>query len=197
MNQKPFAESCEQNQQPILEILSIEFSDKKNILEIGSGTGQHAVYFSEKLPQLNWHTSERSENIPGIHAWLEDSNATNIVAPIELDVSKDQWPNTLFDGIFSANTAHIMSWQEVEKMFAGIGNVLKEGGCFCLYGPFNYENQYTSDSNARFDIWLKQQDPKRGIRDYNDLNKLAENAGMRTKENYEMPANNRILVWQK
>lgn len=197
MHQKPFAESCEQNKLPILEVLKIEFADKKNILEIGSGTGQHAVFFAEQLPHLTWHTSERAENIPGILAWLKDSPANNVMAPFELDVNQEQWPDKLFDGVFSANTAHIMSWPEVEKMFAGIGKILDKGGRFCLYGPFNYHQQYTSESNARFDAWLKEQDPRRGIRDFDDLNQLAEKAGMKLKNDYEMPANNRILVWQK
>ncbi|MDX1812748.1 MAG: DUF938 domain-containing protein, partial [Gammaproteobacteria bacterium] len=151
MTQKPFAESCEQNKQPILEILLSEFSNKQNILEIGSGTGQHAVFFAENMPHLRWHTSERSENIPGIHAWLADANAKNIVPPFELDVNESHWPDIKFDGIFSANTVHIMAWQEVEKMFEGIGSIIAENGVFCLYGPFNYNGKFTSESNARFD----------------------------------------------
>ena len=197
MINKPFAESCEQNKLPILEVLKIEFADKKNILEIGSGTGQHAVFFAEQFPHLTWQTSECQENIPGIQAWINDCAVNNVINPIVLDVNKNQWPNKKYDGIFSANTVHIMSWPEVEKMFAGIGQLLENDGCFCLYGPFNYNHQFTSDSNARFDIWLKEQAPYRGIRDFGDLDDLANNAGLTLKQDYEMPSNNRTLVWTK
>lgn len=197
MQNKPFAESCEQNKLPILEVLKQEFSGKRNVLEIGSGTGQHAIFFAEQFPQLNWQTSERLENIPGINLWLDDANLSNVLPPFELDVLQDHWPKQQFDAIFSANTVHIMPWRAVEKLFDGLGRVMAPNACFCLYGPFNYHGEFTSDSNARFDIWLKEQDPERGIRDFEALNKLAEKAGLSLTQDYEMPANNRILVWVK
>jgi len=196
MQKKPFAESCEQNKQPIFNVLSVEFQNKKNILEIGSGTGQHAVFFAEQFPHLRWQPTERLENISGINAWINDSNLENIQTPLELDVTQ-QWPSGIFDGIFSSNTVHIMAWAAVEYMFEGIGKKLQNSGCFCLYGPFNYDGRFTSESNARFDIWLKEQDPERGIRDFEKLNQLAKNVGLKFETDYEMPANNRILVWTK
>jgi cyclopropane fatty-acyl-phospholipid synthase-like methyltransferase len=193
---KPFAESCTENQQPILEILQKEFAEISRVLEIGSGTGQHAVFFARALPHLIWQTSDVVEHHPGINAWISDEDLDNTLVPLPLNVETDTWPEREFDGVFSANTVHIMGWVEVEKMFAGIGQVLLPGGHFCLYGPFNYVDQFTSDSIARFEVWLKNRDPKSGIRDVADLNELAEKSGLELTEDYEMPANNRILVWQ-
>jgi cyclopropane fatty-acyl-phospholipid synthase-like methyltransferase len=193
---KPFAESCAENQQAILDILQIEFADIQHVLEIGSGTGQHAIFFANALPYLIWQTSDLAEHHPGINAWIADEGLDNTRAPLSLNVETDNWPEREFDGIFSANTVHIMGWPEVEKMFAGIGQALLPGGRFCLYGPFNYDGQFTSESNASFDVWLKNRDPKSGVRDVAELNKLAQKAGLKLTEDYEMPANNRILVWQ-
>ena len=193
---KPFAESCAENQQSILEVLRKEFADIQQVLEIGSGTGQHAIFFARALPHLIWQTSDLTEHHTGINAWLTDENLDNTRAPLDLNVEINTWPEQEFDGIFSANTVHIMGWPEVEKMFAGIGQVLLPGGRFCLYGPFNYDGRFTSESNAKFDEWLKNRDPKSGVRDVADLTLLAEKAGLRLTEDYEMPANNRILVWR-
>ena len=195
--QKPFSQTCENNKVPILVQLSKIFSETKNVLEIGSGTGQHAVYFSEHLPHTNWHPTDREENIPGIQIWMSDANLLNLQPPNCLDVSEQPWPISKMDGVFSANTAHIMSWQLVKRMFMGVGDCLLPRGHFCLYGPFNYHGGYTSDSNARFDVWLKQQDSLSGIRDIEAINKLASNVGLDMSEDIEMPANNRMLVWRK
>lgn len=195
---KPYSESCEQNRQPILEILKQEISQRRRLLEIGSGTGQHAVYLAGEFPQLTWQTSEVAAMHEGIQAWLGDDIApSNVLPPVNLDVCRDPWPETRYDAVFSANTVHIISWPQVECLFSGVGNVLDTGGVFCLYGPFNYGGCYTSESNARFDQWLKQRDPLSGIRDFEVLNELAESAGLKLKKDYEMPANNRILTWLK
>jgi len=194
---KPWSESCEQNRAPILDVLRAEISHCSKLLEIGSGTGQHAVYFAPEFPSLSWQTSDRRENHPGILAWLDDTDANNILPPLDLDVHRDDWPGCCFDAVFSANTAHIMGWTEVQGLFAGVGRILDPGGVFCLYGPFNYGGRYTSESNARFDQWLKARDPKSGVRDFEALQELAADAGMRLRGDYEMPANNRTLVWSK
>ncbi len=195
---KPFSESSEQNKDPILAVLREVFSDSRRVLEIGSGTGQHAIYFGKNLPSVTWHTSDVIDNHPGIHAWLNESSLENVKPPLKLDVSNVQWQEMeFFDGIFSANTVHIMHWHNVIDMFAGAGQVLTVGGMYCLYGPFNYNGQYTSQSNASFDQWLKTRDPGSGIRDFEALNKLALDAGLQLIKDYEMPANNRLLVWKK
>lgn len=194
---KPFAESSEQNKLPILAILQQEFAHTHAVLEIGSGTGQHAVFFAEQLPHVHWYASDVADNLPGIALWLHDYHGPNLHGPSELDVMQTSWPVTAVDGVFSANTAHIMHWPMVEAMFAGVGHVLESGGRFCLYGPFNYAGQYTSDSNARFDDWLHARDPHSGIRDIHDLTRIANAAGLALVRDHAMPANNRILVWQK
>ena len=194
---KPFSESCEQNKQPILEILSKELAHAEQVLEIGSGTGQHAVFFAAELPHLDWQTSDVAEYHPGILAWQADSGLSNVRAPLRLHVTEDRWPETEYDAVFSANTVHIMGWPEVEAMFAGIGSILRPEGRFCLYGPFNYGGRFTSDSNARFDQWLKARDSRSGVRNFEDLDHLARAAGMRLVQDYAMPANNRLLVWVK
>ena len=194
---KPFSEACEQNKRPILTVLQQYFTGVSNVLEIGSGTGQHAVFFAAELPHLHWLTSEVAEHHPGISAWLEEAGLKNLAGPLELDVNRPDWPVNKVDAVFSANTVHIMDWPSVENMFAGIGRILQSGGVFCLYGPFNYRGGYTSESNARFDQWLKQRDPVSGIRDFEALNILAQQHGMTLLADHVMPANNRILVWQK
>lgn len=193
---KPFAESCEENKTPILQVLKRLFADTGSVLEIGSGTGQHAVHFAAAMPHLIWQTSDVRENHPGIHAWLDEAALPNLRYPFALDVRGD-WPGASYEGVFSANTAHIMSWPEVEKFYQGVGQVLDEGGCFALYGPFNYGGRYTSESNRQFDGWLQRRDPLSGIRDFDALNALAASHGMRFSEDIEMPVNNRILVWRK
>ncbi len=194
---KPYSESCEQNREPIIEVLRVELEGRSRLLEIGSGTGQHAVYFAPAFPGLLWQTSDVAVMHAGIQAWLDDAAPDNILPPLVLDVSRDTWPTARFDAVYSANTAHIMAWPDVECLFAGVGSVLEPGGVFCLYGPFNYDGRYTSDSNARFDDWLKARDPASGIRDFQALQVLAEKAGMVLKSDYAMPANNRTLVWLK
>lgn len=194
---KPFSEACEQNKHPILAVLQQHFADRQTVLEIGSGTGQHAVFFAAHLPYLHWLTSEVPALHEGIRAWLDEAQLPNVDQPLALDVNQANWPVKQVDAVFSANTVHIMDWPSVENMFAGIGRVLQSHGILCLYGPFNYQGTYTSDSNARFDVWLKQRDPQSGIRDFDALNALARAHGMQLRADHAMPANNRTLVWEK
>ena len=197
MNTKPFAESSEQNKQPILEILKTELADIQRILEVGSGTGQHAVYFAEQLPHVHWICSDLEENHAGITAWLAEADLNNVEGPLLLD-ARERWPDDLqVDAVFSANAIHIMSWQAVKGMIENIGRILRPGGKLCLYGPFMLDGQHSSESNAHFDDWLKQRDPLSGVRDITALNELAAKAGLQQENNHEMPVNNRILVWKR
>jgi cyclopropane fatty-acyl-phospholipid synthase-like methyltransferase len=193
---KPFAESCEQNKHAILQVLKTEFADNSNVLEIGSGTGQHAVHFAKHLPHTQWICSDRLENLDGIRQWLKEAELPNLQGPFLLDVT-GEWPEFRVDAIFSANTVHIMSWPMVEAMFTGIGDVLQTGGKFCLYGPFMYAGQHTSESNAQFDDWLKARDPLSGVRDTLDLDQIAKTNGLELAADHEMPVNNRLRVWVK
>jgi SAM-dependent methyltransferase len=192
---RPYAESCEKNKEPILVVLKDIFAERKRVLEIASGTGQHAVYFGSGLPHLIWQPSELAQNLPGIQAWLDEAQLPNVLAPLALDVNDTRWPVAAVDAIFNANTVHIISWPEVERLFAHIARVIEPGGYVCLYGPYNYGGNFTSESNARFDAWLKARDPNSGVRDFEAVNRLAASHGLDLLHDIEMPSNNRILVW--
>ncbi len=194
---KPYAESCDINGEPILGVLRTIFADRKHVLEIASGTGQHAVHFGRALPHLSWQTSELEQNHAGIRMWLDEAQLPNVLPPVCIDANDAHWPVASVDAIFNANTVHIMSWPEVELLFSGIGRVLEVGGILALYGPFNYGGKFTSESNARFDDWLKSRDPKSGVRDFEALDQLAKMQGMVLRNDIEMPVNNRTLVWQR
>jgi trans-aconitate methyltransferase len=184
---KPFSEASERNRAPILEVLRRVFSESRRVLEIGSGTGQHAAYFAAELPHLVWQASDVAEHLAGIREWIADP------APIELDVDKP-WPAVEADAVYSANTCHIMSWLQVERMFAGIGKLAP--AVLALYGPFNYNGRHTSESNARFDAILRARDPASGLRDFEGVKALGEANGLILQEDNAMPANNRLLVWR-
>ena len=197
MTDKPFSESCVQNRDPILAVLRVWFADRRHVLEIGSGTGQHAVYFAPELPHLVWQTADVPPHHAGIRAWLDDAALPNVRPPLALDVNQTGWRSGRYDAVFSANTLHIMSWPEVEQFFAGMGEVLEPGGVLAVYGPFNYNGAYTSESNARFDAWLKSRDPASGVRDFEAVDALARAQGLILQQDIAMPANNRSLVWRK
>jgi cyclopropane fatty-acyl-phospholipid synthase-like methyltransferase len=194
---KPFSESCVQNRDPILTILHECFADRRHVLEIGSGTGQHAVYFGAELPHLRWQTADVSPHHAGIRLWLAEAKLANVLPPLSLDVNQTAWRDGRYDAVFSANTLHIMSWPEVEKFFEGVGEVLQAGGILAVYGPFNYDGHYTSESNARFDAWLKARDPASGVRDFEAVDALARAQRLVLQQDIAMPANNRMLIWRK
>ena len=194
-NAKPFSQACENNKQPILNHLKTALQECQHVLEIGSGTGQHAAYFAANMPQLVWQCSDRAENIAGIHSWLAD---TNLPAPLTLDVRDTNWPDhPQYDAIFSANTLHIMGWAEVELFFDKVDSQLKPSALLCIYGPFKYGGECTSPSNADFDLWLKRNNPASGIRDFEAIRELAKHAGFQLVADHNMPANNQLLIWQR
>ncbi|SHF29735.1 Protein of unknown function [Microbulbifer donghaiensis] len=191
----PDAPSCARNRAPILEQLQRLLGDCGSVLEIGSGTGQHAVYFAPRLPQLVWQPSDRAENLPGIRAWLQQEPAANLREPLELDVDGD-WPSIRVDAIFSANTLHIMSADSVRHFFGKLPQVLPPGGLLLVYGPVKIAGAYIGPGNADFDQWLQQRDPLSGIRDLEWLDQLALDAGLVREELNYLPANNQLLVWR-
>jgi len=193
---KPFSQSCENNKHAILTVLAGELIKPQRILEIGTGSAQHAVYFAAKLPHITWQTSDLTCNHPGIHSWLESVCLANLQPPLLLDLNQ-AWPIEKVDGIFTANTLHIVSWSLVKKLFQGVGEHLSLGGKLFIYGPFNYQGQFTSQSNADFDVWLKNIDVARGIRDIEAISELANAQGLTLIEDHTMPANNRLLVFVK
>ena len=198
MTERPEAPPTQRNKWPILDILSKELIENANILEIGSGTGQHAIFFAEKLPLITWFTSDLEGNHAGIRLWLEAYHGSNVRLPINLEMGvNDHSFNKKFDHIFSSNTSHIMSYEAVKRMFSMTGRLLPLGGKFYLYGPFNINDQFTSKSNQEFDSMLKNQDSLMGLRDIGKLDILAKKVGMSKYDFHEMPSNNYLSVWRK
>jgi len=185
---KPFSEACERNREPILAILKRVLAQHRRVLEIGSGTGQHAAYFAPELPHLVWQTSDVAANLPGIREWAPNPT------PLELDVD-GEWPQVAADAVFTANSTHIMSWEQVQRMFVGIGRIASVR-TICVYGPFNYDG-YTSESNARFDAMLRARDAASGLREHEAICLLAGAVGFMQQEDNAMPANNRLLVFRR
>lgn len=192
----PHAPSTLRNRAPILDVLREIFADARHVLEIGSGTGEHAAHFAAALPHLAWLPTERAEHLPGLAARVADVALANLAAPRELDVL-GAWPALRVDAVFTANTLHIMPWPAVEALFAGLPGVLRRGGTMAVYGAFNYAGRFSSESNAAFDTWLKQLAPHQGIRDIEAVLALAAAAGLALVEDIAMPSNNRCLVLRK
>jgi SAM-dependent methyltransferase len=194
---KPRSEACERNREPILQVLRQWFTQPGTAVEIGSGTGQHAVHFAANLPHLQWQPTDCEANLAGIAAWVSEAALPNLSMPLKLDVRDGEWPVQSADYAFSANTAHIMGWPEVELMFAGVARILRPGGVFALYGPFNREGRFTSESNQAFDASLRERDPRMGLRDDQAVQTLARQHGLKFSGEHSMPANNRLLIWKR
>ncbi|RIZ65106.1 MAG: DUF938 domain-containing protein [Methylococcales bacterium] len=197
MSNKPFSQACENNKEPILQIIRQVFANTTHVLEIGSGTGQHACYFSQHLPYLIWQPSDKPENIAGINLLQESCRQVNLKPAIALNVTDKTWPFDSIDAVFTANTLHIMSEQEVQIAFDRLSLYLTPKALLCIYGPFNYNGTFTSDSNARFENLLKSQNPLSGIKNIEDILLLGTDRGIHLINDFEMPANNRLLVLQK
>lgn len=193
----PSSEACDRNKDPILAILREAFAGVSGVLEIGSGTGQHAVHFARRLPALDWQPTDRGDWLPGLAARVALEGPPNLRSPVELDVDDDSWPFVAADAVFSANTLHIMPWTSVEAFFRGVGRVLGRDGLLAVYGPFRYGGAFTSDSNADFDRFLRQRDPHSGIRDFEAVDALARAQGLALLADHVMPANNQLLLWRR
>lgn len=192
----PFSQACENNKKPLLGVLRKHFQHVDAVLEIGSGTGQHGAFFAEQFPHLQWQPCDQAEYLEGINAWRDHVRLVNLLPPLTLNVDQP-WPAESAPAVFSANTLHIMAWHYVEIFFQQVDRLLASGGLLCVYGPFNYNGQFTSDSNASFQQWLQARDPASGIRDFEAVNILAQQAGLSLLQDYAMPANNRCLIWQR
>ena len=194
-----YSEAALRNQEPIFHVLKdyIGMSDGR-LLEIGSGTAQHAIYIAEKLPNLHWVCSDQVENHANIKIRLQSAKLANIHGPEKLVVGEDDFPGKKpFDYVFTANTLHIMSWKLNKSLFKLLAKRLREGALAFFYGPFNYDNEYTSDSNKAFDEFLKSRDSLSGIRNFEDISRNMEKYGFKLLKDHEMPANNRLLVFRK
>jgi cyclopropane fatty-acyl-phospholipid synthase-like methyltransferase len=192
---KPYSEACERNQGPILEVLRDAFADRRKVLEVGGGTGQHAAHFARHLPHLIWQTTDVAQHLPGIQQWIDEAGLANLPDAIVLDINQASWPQIDADAAFTANTLHIISWPEVERLFERVGALLPAGGVLAVYGPFKYGGAHTAQSNARFDLMLRERDPESGLRDFEAVNELAARNGLTLVRDQAMPANNRTVVW--
>jgi len=192
----PFSQACENNKSPILERLSRVFDEPGTVLEVGTGTGQHAVHFAKALPHVRWQPSDHPNAVDTCRPRLALASLPNLQPVIALDVATVPWPVLDFTWAYSANTAHIMAWHEVEQMFRQIGERLPENGAFCLYGPFNHQGRFSSESNRQFDQHLRARARHMGIRDQDDVQALAKSVGLSLSDNHAMPANNRLLVFR-
>lgn len=193
----PFSAACERNKDPILEVLRTRLGGRSQVLEIGSGTGQHAAYFARALEHLIWHPTEQLAYLADLAERVKLEGSPNLRAPTLLDVRQAVWPERSVDAVFTANTLHIMSWAEVAALFQGVGNVLTPGGVLCIYGPFRYAGRYTSDSNQEFDRMLQERDPRSGLRDIEAITPLAGQYGLRLDADHDLPANNRLLIYAR
>ena len=197
MGTRPFAAAASRNAQPILEVLEHELAGRERIFEIGAGTGQHAVYFAGHLPSLDWQASDVEQNLPGIRAWFDEATLDNLRRPVPFDVLDNSLPAEGYEAVFSANTAHIMSFDAVEAMFAACAELLVDGGVFCLYGPFRLGGEHTTESNAAFDRSLRSRNSQMGLRDIDELRPMAGRFALTLRRCYAMPSNNLLLVWAK
>jgi SAM-dependent methyltransferase len=193
----PYSDACERNKDPILEVLREVFAGCTHVLEIGSGTGQHAVHFATAMPWLVWQPSELGEAMQGLRRRIFNEGPSNLRAPVELDVTRTPWDVRRVDAVFTANTLHIMHWPEVGSLFGGLPAVAKPGAVLAIYGPFSYGGAHTSPSNASFDALLRARDPGSGVRDFEAVDELARRAGFALAADHAMPANNRTLVWKR
>ena len=193
----PFSQACENNKAPILQILRSAFANRQQVLEIGSGTGQHAEHFARELPHLHWQCSDQPAYLPELNLRLQLAKLPNLPTALALDIRENSWPYAKVDAVFSANTLHIMSWPVVQQLFARLDEFCQPTAALCIYGPFNYQGQFTSSSNQAFDLSLKQRDPAMGIRNQEDVVQLAAQAGFILLADHAMPANNRLLHFQR
>jgi cyclopropane fatty-acyl-phospholipid synthase-like methyltransferase len=192
---RPRSEACARNREPILAVLRRYFATRRRVLEIGSGSAEHAEHFAAALPALTWQSSDVASHLPDLRQWIAMAGLANLPPPLALDVS-GPWPEARFDALFTANTLHIMDWEHVRALFAALPAVLTPGALLAVYGPFNYDGRFTSPSNAAFDTWLKRRSPASGIRDFAAIDNLARASGLTLVEDGLMPANNRMLIWQ-
>ncbi|MGB1091793.1 MAG: DUF938 domain-containing protein [Oceanobacter sp.] len=194
----PVSPACLRNQQPIAEVLARELPEHSVVLEVGSGTGQHAAFMTSWMPNLTWQPSEIASRLAEINAWRLRTGSENFLPPLVLDVAQDLWPVKQVDAVFSANVIHYISWAKVRSMLEGIGRVTRVGGLVFFYGPYNYEGRFTSEGNAALDAWLKADiDPEAGIKDFDQILLAARREKLRLVKDIEMPANNRILMFKK
>ncbi|MGX5914627.1 DUF938 domain-containing protein [Aliidiomarina sp. Khilg15.8] len=195
--QLAYSQACENNKQPILEVLQTAFRHAHKVFEVGGGTGQHAVHFAAGLPHLHWQSSDQAEYLPDLAARLAASKLSNLSPPVQFNVDRDNPPGTNYDAVFSANTLHIMAPSSVHKFFAQLPRLCTDDASLAVYGPFKYNGSFTSSSNAEFNKSLQQRHPDMGIRDIEWITELAAAQGFKLVDDISMPANNQLLLFNR
>ncbi len=194
---KDFAPACERNKDPILNTLRQILVPGSLVLEIGSGTGQHAAHFARHLPDVRWQPSDLRQRLDSIRAYREDAHVVNLLEPIALDLLQTRWSVDHADAVVCINTIHIVPWCVVEHLIAGVAALLPVGGLFYVYGPYRYSHRPLETSNEEFDAWLRTRDYRSGVRDFAAVDGLARKHGLALVEDRPMPANNRSIWWKK
>jgi cyclopropane fatty-acyl-phospholipid synthase-like methyltransferase len=192
-----YSEAAERNKKPILDQLKQYLKSDDKVIEIGSGTGQHACCFTQSIPGLVWQCSDLKDNLSSLKQVISQQNSEQLLMPIECDVRSYQWDQKQYDAVYSANALHIMSWDAAQVFLSNVNHALKSRGLLILYGPYAYANQPLCKSNQNFDRFLKERDPKSGIRSFDEVKALSEKAGFVCEHDIEMPANNRLIIWSK
>lgn len=192
------APATERNRSFILAVLERVLPTSGTVLEIGSGSGEHIVFFAQHLAGLTWQPSEMTERaLPSIEAWVDHAGVKNVLAPITLDVNADDWRTDDLAAIFCCNVIHYSPWHSTLALLDGAARRLPEGGVLYFYGPYRRNGQHTSPSNETFDAWLKQRNPAFGVRDLETVQAEAASRGLALSEVIDMPANNLSLVFTK
>jgi len=186
------------NREPILAVLDRVLPDSGIVLEIASGTGEHATWLAPKLPGIAWQPTDADPSaLDSIAAWTKESGAPNVLPPLVLDVCEDKWPVAAAAAIFCANMIHIAPWAAAEGLVRGAARILPPGGLLVLYGPFMIDGAHTAPSNASFDEGLRARNPEWGVRDLGAVSALAAGHGFELLEKVEMPANNLTVVFER
>ena len=193
----PFSQACENNKTPILKVLKPFISDQQSLLEIAGGTGQHGEFFAKSFPNLLWQTSDLPSAVADLNHRISAANLKNLPPALTLDVNNSNWSMDKYELLFTANSLHIMPENSVENFFSGIPNVLQQNGLVFIYGPFKYGGKFTTKSNAEFDEWLKEKDPRSGIRDFEVISELAASRSLNLVDDVDMPSNNQLLIFSK
>lgn len=194
----PFSPASDRNKEPILKVLQdYLMMNTGRLLEIGSGTGQHGVYMAPFFPRIKWTMSERTVNFTHLKKVTAEARIPNLTPPLKIEIGVDDVAKFTFDVFYTANTFHIMHWKECKTLIKLAGHRLPENGKFIIYGPFNYDQKFTSPSNEAFDQTLRAHDPQSGLRNFEDVNRAMIKNGFELIKDHEMPANNRTLVYKR
>lgn len=194
---KPYADAAEENKTVVLPLIERYLAGCSSVLELGSGTGQQIVFFASQHPEVQWQASDLPINLPGIQAWIDEAGLSNLPKAVALDVAQPAWPVGPQHLVYTSNTLHIMSKDHVRLLFDRLGSVMSDGAHLLVYGPFRFADQPFAESNARFDLYLKERDPRSGIRDFDEICTFAGNNGLAHQETIPLPHNNHMLIFQR